>query len=499
MRKFFIIVIMVCSMVLVMASCVNVYKKGVEYKGYPEKDIPIYDDAVVFSYEEDGDEITLEYGTQDDAEDIAQFYAELFESDDFSIIDFDDSEDDEFECEGVFDDEIFFSIEAEESRGKPQDYFDYVVTVEIEEADEKDLEKAHSLQNSNEPVGFWLTVESAGMDVSEYGSGFELKENGDLISYNEFMVDGNVGRWEAAGDNVINLTDPETQAVYEFIVEGNKAVLYADGMEMTLEKVDSSVFSAAGTGGDFAIDNAAIEGYYYFVEANGNDVRESGSGFELLTDGKVINYNDFQEDGEFKWSLKSDGTIEIYDDYNNEDFVLILNGDGTAEMTIDEVFMTLEKVDGTIFGAQAQAPEDSDIGSDGYVPNDIEGTDVELDYLTITVLDGWKTMDVNDGIQIYKGSEVLQINLEGYGQSEEYVETYIKNAIEAYDGTDMTKENIWGLDFLGTTYKVGGYYQVVNARIYGNDGQLLVVKMANLSSTDVPKDMQAMLNSVKIK
>ncbi len=145
-----------------------------------------------------------------------------------------------------------------------------------------------------------------------------------------------------------------------------------------------------------------------------------------------------------------------------------------------------------------QSPE-NDGGENTPAPSEIIGTKMDLDYMTITVIDGWSTMDVTDGIQIYKGNEVLQIDLQGSGVDEAYVETFIETAISTNDGTDMVTVNLWGEDFLGTTYESNGYDQIVYARLFNDAGQMLVVKLGGISADDIPDDIQAMMDSVVFK
>ncbi len=145
-----------------------------------------------------------------------------------------------------------------------------------------------------------------------------------------------------------------------------------------------------------------------------------------------------------------------------------------------------------------QSPE-NDGGENDPAPAEIDGTEIELDYMTIIVLDGWSTMEITDGIQIYKGNEVLQIELQGLGVDEDYVKTFIETSIDTNDGTDMVTVQLWGEDFLGTTYESGGYDQIVYARLFNDDGQMLVVKLAGVTADDIPEDIQAMMDSVVFK
>lgn len=125
----------------------RIYKKGVEYPEYPDKDVPIYDDAIVFSYKEKSDEWRIEYGTKDDVDDVADFYKEEFEDKNYIITkEFEDK--DEYSVEGETDD-YTFDIEIEEASGDEADYFDTVVSIKVEEKSTKKKEKTNTKDESN--------------------------------------------------------------------------------------------------------------------------------------------------------------------------------------------------------------------------------------------------------------------------------------------------------------------------------------------------------------
>jgi hypothetical protein len=506
MKKRFMIIVLMIVTVFALSSCNSVFKKGVDYDGFPSKDIPVYEDAIVFSFEADDEEMVIECGTNDDVDDIAGFYSEEFDSDDYTITKLVDTEKDEYECEGIFDDELEFEIEVEESYGKLKEFFDFIITIEIDEADrDSGAKNSENNQNDSAPIiGYWLNTQGAGMDVGEYGGGFYFSESGDAILFNEFEADADIGSWEAVDKNSFDITDPKTGNVYQLIlIDDTTATMDADGTELLYEKVNAGMFENTDETSESSLDFSSPEGFWYFVKAGDIDVKDSGSGFELKADGTVDNYNDFEWDGQFEWTLKSDGTIYIYDPYYDEEFTMITNGDGTASMDIDGISMVLEKIDGQIFTgqdtAQVQPEEPSNDSTASYTPTDIDGTPIELDYLTITALDGWNTMDVTNGIQIYKGSQVVQIDLRGFGQSQDQVMKYVEDARDNYGGTDIETINLWGMEFLCTKYDFGGSNQIVYATLFNDEGQMLAVKMIGTESFDVPDDIQKMLGSVVLK
>ncbi len=154
--------IMAFLLVLSTASCINTYKSGVEFPDFPEKDVPIYDDAVVFEYEGDDEESEIVYGTEDDVDDVMDFYKDEFEDEDYIIVD--EKEDkDEYEVEGYIDD-IHFEIQAEEASGEEKEYFDCIVTISVEIVDEDEVEEAKAKkigeiaeEEASEPIAVQAT------------------------------------------------------------------------------------------------------------------------------------------------------------------------------------------------------------------------------------------------------------------------------------------------------------------------------------------------------
>jgi Leucine-rich repeat (LRR) protein len=138
MKKLMLFV-MSFMLVLSITSCVNTYKRGVDYSDFPDKDIPIYDDAVVYYFESDDEESELSYGTTDDIDDIVEFYQDEFDDSDY-IITKEKEDKDEYEIEGYIGN-THFEIEAEEARRDEGEYFDYVVTISIEQVDDEEIEE----------------------------------------------------------------------------------------------------------------------------------------------------------------------------------------------------------------------------------------------------------------------------------------------------------------------------------------------------------------------
>ncbi len=185
----FVAVTVVLLMVFTLASCSSAYKKGVKYKEYPERDVPIYDDAVVFSYEVKGDKCKIKYGSEDDVDDIMEFYQDEFEDEDYRIFD-EDIDDDEYSVEGIIDD-ITFEIDVEEARGdKEEKFFDTIVEVEVifdsddyeedEENDEDEDESAKTVEEETLQQTEGEPLPAGNADIPEEG-GVKVQAISDIL------------------------------------------------------------------------------------------------------------------------------------------------------------------------------------------------------------------------------------------------------------------------------------------------------------------------------
>lgn len=147
MRKSTGLILLATALLLVSGCVPRIFRVGVDYDDYPDRDLPLYDDAIVFDYEEDDDEVEIVFGTQDDVDDVMEFYQEYFTEESILILQ-EETKRDEYQVEGIIDD-FLFSIEVEEADGKPARYFDTLVEVEIEYLDDDKLAR---LTNQTKPL-----------------------------------------------------------------------------------------------------------------------------------------------------------------------------------------------------------------------------------------------------------------------------------------------------------------------------------------------------------
>ncbi len=122
-----------------------------DFDDYPDKDIPVYDDAVVYEFEGDKGESTIKYGTEDDVDDVTEFYQDYLsdESDDIVVIK-EKVEDDEYKLEALYENYLF-EVEVEEANRDLADHYSTVVEVIVEELDDDDADELRA-KYASQPV-----------------------------------------------------------------------------------------------------------------------------------------------------------------------------------------------------------------------------------------------------------------------------------------------------------------------------------------------------------
>lgn len=122
------------------------YSEGIRIdRDYPDDVLDIYDDAVVFESDSIFNEIILTCGTEDDIDDIIDFYRDFF--DDNNIIPLAENEDkDEYFVHFMFDG-YEFKVEIQESDGEYiEDLFENVIYVSAKEIDSSENNTAVTLE-----------------------------------------------------------------------------------------------------------------------------------------------------------------------------------------------------------------------------------------------------------------------------------------------------------------------------------------------------------------
>ena len=288
------------------------YTEGVKVpREYPDDDLEIYDDATVFEVDEDDEEIKLTYGTEDDMDDVIDFFEDLFEDNDL-IIDEQEDDKDEFYAKGSGDG-FEFEIEAAEAKGDPEErLFKTVVEVNVEFTESADVpvlnpqETAKPAENNliDNVQGFWHACGSDG----EISDAFRMEgvvmdiSNNSIDMYSDFVLAETAVPFEIIGENQIKYNTSGTD--YIWVVDFEK-----------VNGIDVMSFTSNGSS-------------IYFEKSNYFDFMDMAEDLPQLDKNDVVYLGDNLSDselefyaGELLWYcsyyMYNDGTYEETEYDNN--------------------------------------------------------------------------------------------------------------------------------------------------------------------------------------
>ncbi|MCK5129619.1 MAG: hypothetical protein KAQ68_07195 [Clostridiales bacterium] len=118
------------------------YTEGIKlHRDFPDDIIEVYDDAIVFEDDERFGEIVISCGTEDDIDDIIDFYKDFFE--DEEIVPTSEEEDrDEYNV-AFIEDGYAIELQVVEAEGEyVEDVFEYVIYISAKETDETEMQAA---------------------------------------------------------------------------------------------------------------------------------------------------------------------------------------------------------------------------------------------------------------------------------------------------------------------------------------------------------------------
>ena len=431
MKKLILLVTFVVCFSLLFTGCTAItniidplpeeYVDGIKVSDvYPDKSLEIYDDAIVFDIDEDDDEITLSYGTEDDIDDVVKFYEELFEDDGLTV-DYED-EKDELTAEGKGYG-FKFEVNAEEAKGNYEERaFATVIEVNVEYFGSKTLK---NLQ------GFWLACGENGTisdSVRYLGLAIEFDEN-KMDFYASKEVDTTNIEFIFFDDKTINYTEDgdEYTVDIEFdTIDGIDVLSMSnEGQTINFEKSSYDKMMEYSVVGAETLNN--MQGFWLACGVNGelsDAVRIEGTAVEF-NDTYLNPYSYFESDGQnIEFSFTDENTI-IYMDEGMQT-ILDVNFetiDGIEVMTLSnsDVKIHFEKsseIDMLVYadmgGEEGGVILLSDPLTDEELSSIIIGTDWVLTY--VSDVDGtWYNAEANEtisftfdytGVDYYEGQEL---------------------------------------------------------------------------------------------
>lgn len=321
-KGIFILAFALCT-AWIAAGCAALPKKYTESiqvpAEFPQDDIGIYENAVVYEINEDDDKIELKFGSADSASDIANHYKGLFDDNELTI-------DNMYEGENVFHAKgtggtYQFEISAEPAKVKhEQRAFETVVRIIVRPyvMGDNTLERMQ---------GFWYVSNKNGIvsdDVKD--TGYALNIDGKTIdAYKRFIKVLSNSAFEFVSENEIevdNKNESELTINIEFETVDDKDVMTLNIDGNTISYIKSSYNEMMEN--KPAVDNQLIDdmqGFWLFCGYDGHFADEyRGYGWG-------VNFDDIKMDAytggiiDFygvEFAFIDDNTIIYFNNYNNE-------------------------------------------------------------------------------------------------------------------------------------------------------------------------------------
>lgn len=361
-----LVILMICNT----AACTaDVYKEGLsDYDQYPEKDLPLYKESVVYDYDydEDNGAVELSFGTKDALEDVIGYYKDFFKEEDI-VLDKEDEEKDEYTATGQIKD-FSFEITIEEARASKQKYYKTIADIDIEfnhaeasvettpgESAEPDKGKFAQYECLSAGDNFTLGLK---MDGTVVATGCNTEGQCDVSAWNN-VVAVSCGRWHsvglksdgtvlAAGDNVFGQCDVESWNDVRCVSAGDSHTvgLLPDGTVLATGDNDDSQCNVA----DWSNIVAVSAGGFHTVglKADGTVVATGNSDFMQCsvggwTDIVAIFAGEFDTMG-----LKADGTVVTTDQYDRSE---VSGWADTVAIAVGSSHMLGVKADGSVVSA----------------------------------------------------------------------------------------------------------------------------------------------------
>ncbi|MDZ4133799.1 MAG: hypothetical protein U1E11_11770 [Dethiobacteria bacterium] len=152
-------------------------------------------------------------------------------------------------------------------------------------------------------------------------------------------------------------------------------------------------------------------------------------------------------------------------------------------------------------GSGDEAPAATDTGGEtGEEPAAeapaIEGTLHETERVSMIIADGWDVMDIQGGLQAYKGNSAVEVSVRGSGMNDDAALQSIEKFKTDYEGTDVMELEAHGMTFYTTTFTFSGMLQTKMSAM--KDGEQYSITMAGADhlENDV---FTGMVNSIEFK
>ena len=125
-----------------------------------------------------------------------------------------------------------------------------------------------------------------------------------------------------------------------------------------------------------------------------------------------------------------------------------------------------------------------------------KGKYFEADFFSMFIAEGYTEMEINGGVQAYKGNNFIEIHIRGLNQTNADIEASIHILAKNFEGTAPDKVNMFGQTFYHSSIIAQGTSQDVYLAV--KNGRKISI---TLSGKDHEKDenLKVMIESIKLK
>lgn len=150
-------------------------------------------------------------------------------------------------------------------------------------------------------------------------------------------------------------------------------------------------------------------------------------------------------------------------------------------------------------GDEAPAATDSG-GSSAEEPTStippVQGELHDTERVSMIIADGWDVMDIQGGLQAYKGSSAVEVSVRGSGMNDDASLKAIEKFKEDYDGTEVMEVEAYGLTFYTTTFVFSGTDQTKMSAMKDGEQYSVTIVGQNHLNDDI---IMGMVDSIIFK
>jgi len=352
MRKiifFTLVTLLACSLLLGCTVLIpKEYTEGVRLdRDYPENDMPIMDDALVYSSEADDETITIKYGVADDLDDVVDFYKDHFEDNEIALDDESDRST-KYSAEGFYKN-FMFDVRVTKPSGEYEEkVFETTVKIEIEFV-EDELGTIDSQQGSLEYdlIGFWRQEsfeDEYGKETTvDQGIAYEFSADGTLVAFDDFEYFASA-TWSVIDQNTLFITaadyEGEASVILEKRTDGYDLLTWTDSSgTLVFYRSSSEEFNVGDETNGTTVDVPSADDqlaaaladvtwyYIHYSDINGQIASSSTGSLAYYSDGTLE--DTFDDETKYgNWYIADSRLYCVYSDDTDSSWVIEITNEG---------------------------------------------------------------------------------------------------------------------------------------------------------------------------